>query len=266
MALVDLHYVDTGPLAAPERLEARPPLVLIHGIGASARDFEYVTPHFARQRRVIAPDLRGYGASPRGPDYRPTSLAADVWALLERLGVARFDLLGHSMGGAIALQMAVDRPERLRRAVFADTLPSFETNSRAKKLLFWSRLALMLALGPMPLTRFLERRAHPGDAAAALCQRLIAHGGGSYSRFVYVRTLWSLRDWHVDERLERVVCPALVLVAERDYFPLADAKRFAAVLPEGQLQVVPDAGHQLPLEVPEAFATRVLGFLDVTES
>lgn len=262
MDTVALHCVDTGPVQIGGEAASVPPLVLIHGIGASSRDWEYVLPTLSEARRVVAPDLRGYGRSPRGPGYAVPTLAADVWALLDRLDIDHFDLIGHSMGGAVALQMAVEQPQRVLRAIFADTLPSFATDTLAKKLMYWSRAVLMLLLGPLQLTRKLALRTFPGEDQAGLRTRVIDHGGGSKSRFVYLRTLHALRGWDVQDRLTRITCPALVLAAEHDYFPRADAIAFAAALPSAELQVVPDAHHHLPLEVPEIFVGQVRGFLD----
>lgn len=261
MTVVDLYCVDTGPVDA-EREGYQPPLVLIHGLGRTSRDWDYVRPHFAEDRRVIAPDLRGYGRSPRGPDYTATSLAGDIWALLDGLGVGCFDLIGHSMGGAVALQMAVDHPDRLYRAVFADTLPNFALDTPIKEFAYWSRAALMLTLGPGQLTRTLARHAFPGEDRAAMRARIIEHSSGSRDRFVYLRTLHDLRDWNVENRIDRIQCPALVLAAEFDYFSQADTARFAAALPNGELHVVPEAHHDLPLEVPEIFAATVSRFFD----
>lgn len=263
MTVVDLHYIDSGVDNGAEAARlAQPPLLLIHGIGASSRDWEYVLPKLSQARRVIAPDLRGYGQSPCGSNYAVPTLAADVWALLDNLGVERFDLVGHSMGGAVALKMAVDRPERIERAVFADTLPSFATDTAAKQLMYWSRTVLMLLLGPLSLTRRLALRTFPGEDQVGLRTRIIDHGGGSRSRFVYLRTLHALRGWRVENRLSRIRMPALVLAAEHDYFPRADAEAFAAALPCAELEIVADAHHHLPLEVPDIFVSHLHEFFE----
>ncbi len=257
METVDLYCVDQGPFE-PDALE--PPLVLIHGSDASARDWEYVIPAFAQRRRVIVPSLRGHGHSPSGNGYTVAEMAADVWVLLDRLDVRRFDLIGHSMGGAVAQQMAVDGGARVCRAVFANTLPSFVTDTPAKRMLYWSRAALMLLLGPQRLTRALARRAFPGDAAAALRARVIDHGGAAHNRFVYLRSVHALRHWQVVDRLGEIRCPALVIMSEHDYFPVAEGERFASLLPQAEFKWMPDGRHPLPLQFPERFIAEVLRF------
>ncbi|HWY24837.1 MAG TPA: alpha/beta fold hydrolase, partial [Nevskia sp.] len=93
---VRLHYEEAGEGV---------PLVLLHGIGASRQDWEFNVPALARRYRVITPDLRGFGLSERSGNYSVATFANDIWQLLEQLEVERFHLIGHSMGGAVALQM-----------------------------------------------------------------------------------------------------------------------------------------------------------------
>lgn len=99
---------------------AAPPLVLLHGLGDGAADWDGVAPAFARHRRVYAPDLRGHGASDRPADYSVELMEADVLGFLDALELDRVDLIGHSMGGLVGYLLAGDRPERVRRLILED--------------------------------------------------------------------------------------------------------------------------------------------------
>ena len=248
---VRLHYEEVG---------AGPPLVLLHGIGASRSDWEYNVPAFARHYRVITPDLRGFGQSERSGNYGVATFAGDIWALLEQLQVSRFNLIGHSMGGAVALQMAVDRPERIERLVAADTLPSFQTNTFGKRILFAYRYLMMGVFGPQRLSSAVAAKLFPGPNQQALRDRATA-GGMANDRTVYLETLRQLLGWNVLERLERLTMPVLVLAAEHDYFPVQDAEAFAKALRDARLKIFAGMHHALPLEAPQAFNTAVLRFL-----
>ncbi len=248
---VRLHYEEAG---------AGPPLVLLHGIGASRSDWEYNVPAFARHYRVITPDLRGFGQSERSGNYGVATFAGDIWALLELLKVERFNLIGHSMGGAVALQMAVDRPERIERLIAADTLPSFQTNTFGKRILFAYRFLMMGVLGPQRLSRAVAAKLFPGPNQQALRDRATA-GGMANDRGVYLETLRQLLGWSVLEQLGRLTMPVLVLAAEHDYFPPSDAEAFAKALHDARLKIFAGMHHALPLETPQAFNTAVLRFL-----
>ncbi len=219
---VRLHYEEAG---------AGPPLVLLHGIGASRQDWDFQVPAFARRYRVITPDLRGFGQSERSGNYGVATFAGDIWALLDLLKVDSFNLIGHSMGGAVALQMAVDRPERIERLVAADTLPSFQTNTFGKRILFAYRYLMMGVLGPQRLSSAVAAKLFPGPNQQALRDRATA-GGMANDRTVYLETLRQLLGWNVLEQLGRLTMPVLVLAAEHDYFPPSDAEAFAKALHE----------------------------------
>lgn len=248
---VRLHYEEAGE---------GPPLVLLHGIGASRQDWEFNVPAFARSYRVITPDLRGFGLSERSGNYGVATFASDIWLLLEQLGIADFHLIGHSMGGAVALQMAVDRPERIRRLVAADTLPSFQANSFGKRILFAYRYLMMGVFGPQRLSSAVAEKLFPNPDQQALRDRATA-GGLANDRGVYLETLKALLGWNVLDRLDRLTMPVLVLAAEHDYFPVSDAEAFARMLRDARLKIFPGMHHALPLEAPQAFNTAVLRFL-----
>src|SRR5690606_16948185 len=114
---IDLRYHEAGE---------GEPLLLLHGLGGSHLDWEYQIPFFATRYRVLAPDLRGFGDSPRGRGRMSVrGHALDIAAFLDAMGIERCHLIGHSMGGAIAQQLALDQPQRVERLVIANSVPSF---------------------------------------------------------------------------------------------------------------------------------------------
>src|SRR5688572_14793964 len=141
---VRLYYQTAG---------SGPPLLLLHGLGSSSRDWEHQIPDFAAHFQVIAPDFRGHGGSSRSEGgYSVERFAADTWSLLEQLGVGPVAVLGYSMGGAVAMQMALERRGAITHLILSNTLPSFRTDTLAKRWLLWSRLLLMGWLGPRRLS------------------------------------------------------------------------------------------------------------------
>lgn len=253
---VALHISDTGADAK----HLLPPLVLLHGIGSSVEDWEFQIPFFSAFCRVIAPDLRGFGHSPKARDYSISAFSSDIWALLGRLGIRRFNMIGHSMGGAVALQMAVEQPQRVERLVLADTLATFKIDTAAKFGVYLYRLAMMRMFGPARLSEALSLKLFPRPEQADLRLR-VARRSALNDRDAYVRTIRAIRGWSVIDQLSRLTMPVLILVAENDYFPVNDARRLAAALPNARLEVFERAHHHLPLECAARFNATVLSFL-----
>ena len=93
-----------------------PPLVLLHALGESSLDWQWVLPALARTNRVYAPDLPGSGGSGKpATDYSPAFFARSVAAYLDALGVERAAVAGNSLGGLVALRLALSEPERVGR-------------------------------------------------------------------------------------------------------------------------------------------------------
>ncbi len=107
--------------------EGQPPLVILHGLLGSSRNWTTAGKQLARTFEVFALDLRGHGDSPFAPpprhDYSYATMAGDVAAWLDARGVRRPVLLGHSLGGKVAMRLAADQPARLRALVVADIAP-----------------------------------------------------------------------------------------------------------------------------------------------
>ena len=116
-------------------------LVFIHGWTANRHRWDEQLNHFADRYRVISLDLRGHGDSGVTPDlYTIDGLAREVLALLDRLGVYRFVPVGHSMGGMIALSLALEHPERVERLIIVDSLGRMMYSRGRRLLILLSRL------------------------------------------------------------------------------------------------------------------------------
>ncbi|MET9395130.1 alpha/beta hydrolase [Streptomyces sp. NPDC006624] len=250
-----LAYEDKG--ADTSRL----PLVLVHGHPFDRTMWAPQLATFAATRRVVAPDLRGYGSSPTTPAVTDFSgFARDVEALLDELKVDSFVLAGLSMGGQIALDCYRLFPGRVRGLVLADTFPAAETPEgvRARDAMADRLLAEGLrGYADEVLERMVapyasaEVKAHvhrmmtatsPQGAAAALRAR---------ARRPDYRAL-----------LAQVRVPALVVVGADDtYTPVSDARAMHEALPDSTLHVVEGAAHLPNLERPGDFDRALATFL-----
>ena len=236
-------------------------VLLLHGIGSSGLDWEYQVPEFAKHYRVIVPDLRGFGRSEHRPPFSVEQWAADAWALLDSLGVERCHLLGYSMGGAVAMQMALDQPRRIQRLVLSNTLPSLRPDGWRKRWLLVYRLLMMGLLGPQRLSDAVGWKLFPRDDQRELRQRVAARNGAFNDRVTYLRAGRALVAWSVQDRMAQLTMPTLVLAAEQDYFSVADTEAFVRALPNARLKTFAGTRHGLPLEAPVDYNRTVLEFL-----
>ncbi|MBI2382870.1 MAG: alpha/beta fold hydrolase [Gammaproteobacteria bacterium] len=164
------------------------------------------------------------------------------------------------MGGAVAMQMALDRPGRVPRLVLSNTLPSFQPDTLAKRWLMWTRLLLMNASGPRRLSTRVALKLFPKPSQAELRER-VARRRAQNDKSAYVATIRAIARWSVRERLAELTMPVLVLAAEHDYMPGDQIEAFAETLPNARYVCFPDTRHGLPLEAPEAYNRVVLDFL-----
>lgn len=246
-----LYYVDEG---------RGPPLLMVHGLGASHSDWEHQVGAFSRVFRVVAPDLRGHGDSDAFGPFSVERFATDLLQLAEQLGIGNFALMGHSMGGAVAMQMAILRPERVVKLVLTNTLPNFRPQGFLQRRQIWYRQAMVRLFGMRRLAQATARRMFPEPAQAAQREAL-ARRNARIDPKVYLETLRAATGWAVQDKLQWLRMPTLVMAAEHDYFPVAAAQAFAEALPDSHYRVFEGAHHGLPMECPEEFNRAVMEFL-----
>ncbi|MGN9837810.1 alpha/beta fold hydrolase [Nonomuraea sp. H19] len=245
---VTLHHIDEGPRDAPV-------LLLVHGWGGDARAWAPVTAALPPRFRVIAPDLRGHGHSSGPPaGYRPAELAADLVALMDRLGVETAVPVGHSMGAQIVTALAVGHPGRVRSLVVVD--PAYGADAEEERL-FAGRLAALRADGAAAAVRQLGADALP----PAVRDQLLATPGhvlaecyeGMYVTAEAFGTRRAAETYLAGRR-----CPVLSLHS----LPEPAAWESAIPAPPGSRVVTwPGTGHFLHLERPEAFAALLTQWL-----
>lgn len=241
-----------------------PPLLLIHGLGSSGDDWAFQRGDFARHFRLILPDLRGSGRSdkPPGP-YSIVQFANDLWALLDALGVESANILGFSLGGAVAQEMALLRPACVRRLVLCNALANYRTDTLRKWLEARVQVAMVRALGLRRTAMLIANRLFPHEDQAPKRQRVVDVVGAN-PKTAYLATIHALIGWSALERLHAIACPVLVIAAEHDYTPLADKRAEAAHFPHVDFVVVEGSRHGTPFDAIERFNACVLDFLTDT--
>lgn len=249
---VRLSYLDTG---GPQ-----PALLLLHGAFLSHRTWHAQIRAFREHYRVIAPDLRGHGHSQHhGGMYSVEQFAQDMVVLLGRLGVRQTHVCGHSLGGMVAMQLALMSPSCIQSVVLADT--SYGTRS--------TPLDALLTDLTQPLFRWLPVKTLAPLFAQSLTRRtpdLYAHILGEVLAYAErpeaFRAIWkAVTAFDFKARLPELQAPTLVLVGEAHRQTHAQGRVMTSLLPQAQFQVLPGAGHLLNLEQPAAFNAAVRQFL-----
>lgn len=248
----DLYYETAG---------SGTPLLFIHGLGSSALDWEHQIAAFAQTHQVIALDLRGHGRSgdPAGP-YSIRGFAADVTRLLDTLNCGAVHVVGVSLGGGIAFQLALDAPQRVRSLVIVNSAPEMILRTPLQKFAIWQRRKLVQWLGLPKFGAILSKKLFPDPAQSRERENFARRFAANRER-PYRDTLNALIGWSVTARLGELRVPTLVVSADRDYTPVAFKQAYVEQLPNARLVVIPDSHHAVPMERPEAFNRVLADFL-----
>jgi len=258
MASIQVGDIETSY----ELIGAGDPVVLIHGLGSSSRDWEQQLPALAERYRVLTYDVRGHGASskPRGP-YSVAQFANDLALLLERLEHRPAHVVGISMGGMIAFQLAVDRPDLVRSLVIVNSGPALVPSKLAEHLAVWSRIAIAKLRGPSAMGAVLAPRLFPSPGQERLRRQFVERWAEN-DKDAYYSALRAIIGWSVRERLGGIRFPVLVVAADHDYTPVSAKEAYLPLIPGATLKVIADSRHATPMERPEAFNAVLREFLD----
>ncbi len=268
---ISLSYDDTGH---------GPAVILVHGNVASARWWQKVTPLLSDRFRVIVPDLRGFGRSEKpGTGYAIAQYAADLEAMADALGLAGLGgslaggpvgggvggpgsrargahWVGHSLGGSVILQVALDRPDLVHSLTLIDPGPAEGLQTPADRIPLlvataqnrdWMKMALAGIAATAPKDDYFEALVDDGMAA-----------GG-----VLVPNALDLNQWNVQARLGEIRVPTLIVMGEKDpLVPLDAVKRTATGITGSRLEVIQGVTHSPPIESPDALLHLMVPFLD----
>lgn len=240
------------------------PVILVHGFPLSSEIFSPLRPAIEQVARLVTPDLRGFGASdkPAG-EYSMDVLAADVLAVADRLGLERFVLGGHSMGGYAALRFAALHRERLVGLILIDTRAEADTPEGASR-----REAAVARIrsegGEGYLDEFVPGLVGPAThARAPRFVRELRSLAGDVPDHVLIACQQAMQSRpDATELLATLTMPALVIVGEEDAItPVESARKMAAALPHASLAIIPGAGHTPSVERPIPTADAIVTFL-----
>jgi pimeloyl-ACP methyl ester carboxylesterase len=240
------------------------PLILLHGLFGSADNWFSVAPKLAERFHVIAADLRNHGQSPHDAEMDYRLMAADVDQLFTACGLTNACVVGHSMGGKVALQLAIDFPQRVKKLVVVDIAPRAYSRSHDNILdallplkldSFKSRQeiehALAAEIPSLSLRRFLLKSVGRDDAGQFFWKMNIQAIATNYWRLCMA----------VGEGASFAVPAMFIRGGKSDYINLSDDVEIRRQFPVVEIQSIATASHWVHADAPEEFSKTVLAFL-----
>ena len=237
------------------------PLLFIHGLGSSSRDWELQLDLFAQNYQLILVDVRGHGRSgkPPGP-YSIPLFAEDIKKLLQALQVGPVHILGISLGGMIAFQLGISHPELVKSLIIVNSTPELVARTVKDHLGIWQRLLIVRFLGMRKMGEVLGNRFLPDPEQAEL-RKIFIERWAENDKSTYTEAMKAVIGWSVRDRLGEIRCPTLVLGSDGDYFPTAEKENYLKLIPGAELLVIENSRHALPAEKPAEFNSAVKAFL-----
>jgi len=252
-------------------------LLLIHGLGSNAKAWLRNIPAWARDCRVIAVDLPGYGKSDKGYyDYSLDFYAQVLTELLDALDIERAVWVGHSLGAQIAMVAALEYPERVQKLVLISPagFERFDEGEGAwMKKVMTPELVRDTTIRQIDINLRSNFYRTPPEADFMITDRIQIRGAPDFERYCYAvsRNVAAMIDHPVWEQLPDIAQPALVLFGENDQlipnrflhggWTSRVAEEGTAALPNARLVLVPECGHFVQFEKPERTNAVVLEFL-----
>jgi pimeloyl-ACP methyl ester carboxylesterase len=267
-----VNYVDVGTDTGDEE-----PVVLVHGLGGQWQNWLENIPRLALDRRVVAMDLPGFGLTPEPSDGEKMTIpryGEYVNELCDKLGLGQIELVGNSMGGYIAAEVAIQFPERVERLALVSAAGISSAETLEAPILTFGRVATAIAtntasrfrqLAARPVTRHCSLALvarHPRLLKPDLVYEGFMKGAGKPG---FDEALRASLDYDFRERLPEVKVPTLIVWGEKDsIIPVRDADEFERLIEDSRKVVMRDTGHIPMAERPDAFNRVVTEFLAET--
>ncbi|MBI2515505.1 MAG: alpha/beta fold hydrolase [Opitutae bacterium] len=252
-----LHHVDLGGAG-------RPPMLVLHGLLGSSRNWQTTGRDLAAHYHVIALDARNHGRSPHAPEMDTEVMAADVLAWMDAHGLARAALVGHSMGGRTAMLAACRHPERVERLVVVDVAPrNYSWQGHRAEFAAMHELALASLQSRQEAELRFEARVPDLGMRKFLATNLARDEHGRWHWAINLPVLTEALPGMEKDPLtpsDRYEGPALFIVGGKsNYVRAADHVVIRAHFPAARIETIADSGHNPHMDRREEFVRLVLG-------
>ena len=238
-------------------------VLLLHGLGANSESWALQIPELVNAGfRVIAPDARGFGKSTYpGGKHSIADMASDIHILMNCLGISKYDVVGISMGGTIALQMAIDYPENINKLILVNTFARLRILRISNLFYLATRMAQLYLVGLDPQARLVSKQLFPLEEQemyrTILYQQIMQSNLRGYRNSVQ-----ALARFNVTKDLGKLNLPTLVISGSDDNtVPLRVQEQMTDHIPGSKHIIINSAGHAVTVEKPEKFNKTLINFL-----
>jgi pimeloyl-ACP methyl ester carboxylesterase len=244
-----------------EIIGAGQPLLFLHGLGSSIKDWESQFNFFAKNHQVIAVDLRGHGKSdkPKG-HYSVPLFSNDVIQFIQTVIKQPIHLVGHSLGGMVAFQLAIDHPDLLKSLTIINSGPSVVFPSMVGRVRFLLRLLSVRLFGMHQISHALAKMLFPNPQQSELRTQFI-HRWMENDPHAYLNSLHAFHDWDVTTKLSTIQCPTLIMGSDHDYTPIAYKNFYMQLIPNAEFAMINNSYHMANLDQPDQVNHALSNFL-----
>ena len=248
---IELDYEDIG---------YGKPLLLLHGLGSTKKDWELQIPFLASNYRVITPDLRGHGNSAKPKNYGVSFMAEDMKQLLDTLTIEKATVVGFSMGGAVAFQLAYAYPECIDKLVIVNSGPDFNDMGTIGQEMLTHRTTFLRTKGLAALAKEVAYNMFPESHQETMRSEFEERYRNN--DFVsYYNTFVTLMNWGLGDNIKKIKAKTLVIASDMDYTPIAFKEAYIKKLSDATLHIIENSRHGVTIDQPEAFNTTLHNFL-----
>ena len=237
-------------------------LLFLHGLGSTKADWDAQVPFFSKKYRVVVVDLRGHGkTSIPSRDYGVRFMTEDIKQLLDVLKIEKTSVVGFSMGGAVAFQLAYDSPQKIKNLVIVNSGPDFNNMGKIGEDLLNNRTEFLKTKGLKALAKEIAYNMFPEDTQVDMRNQFEERcKENDYD--AYYNSFVTLMNWGLGDKLKEIKTRTLIVASDMDYTPVSFKEEYVKRMPNAELSVIKNSRHGTVIDQPKEFNKVLENFLN----
>ena len=250
---ISLEYLDQGEGEV---------VLLLHGLGSTKADWELQKESFSKDFRIIAPDLRGHGNSSKPAEkqaYGVPQCAEDMKLLLDKLDIVKCIVVGFSMGGAVAFEMATKYDDLILKMVIVNTAPDFNALGEMGDQMIKERTEMLRSQGMESMAKKVAEGMFPDEDQEGLRKAFYTRASKNDLE-AYYNSFITLMNWGIGDKVRNIEIPTLVVASDMDYTPVSLKESYTSKMKNAKLEIINNSRHGVTMDQPEQFNKALLKF------